>query len=109
MGRKGKSGMSSGGGGQVSPTSTGGKMVQQSPNQQYGENDNGSYAVINDSGKSEMNFYKYGNEQIYEVDRGLSDAERNLPGVDNPPRLYAFTKTEAMQYAKGWLKANKGK
>lgn len=107
MGRKGESGMNSGGGGggAVSPTSTGGKMVQQSSDQWYGENDNGSWAVINDAGKSDYNFYKYGNKQIYEVDRGLPDSQTQF--ADNPPTLYAYTKSEAMQYARGWLKANK--
>lgn len=91
----------------MSPSSTGGRLVRQSDDQWYGENDNGSYAVINNSGSSDYNFYKYGNRQIYEVDRGISDAERAVPGTSNPPRLYAFTQSEAIQLAKGWLRANK--
>ena len=108
MGGRGSGSSMSGGsrtsGGGVSPTSTGGKIVQQTSDQWYGENDNGAYVVINNAGKSDYNFYKYGNKQIYEVDRGEPTA--NIY-ADKPPRLYAFTKSEAMNLAKGWLKANK--
>ena len=90
----------------ISETSTGGKIVQQSSDQWYGENDNGYYVVINDTGKSDINMAKYGSRQIYEVDRGIPIDSKNI-GATNPQRLYATTKSEAMQYAKGWLKNNK--
>lgn len=107
MGNRGSSsGMSGRGSKSVSSTSTGGKLVRQSSDQWYGENDNGSYAVINNAGKSDYNFYKYGNRQVYEVDRGISDEGRAV-GATNPPRLYAFTQSEAIQLAKGWLRSNK--
>lgn len=93
-------------GGYISQTSTGGKLTRPSPDQWYGENDNGSYAVINDAGSSDYNLYKYGNRRIYEVDRGVSDEVRSLK-VPDPERLYAFTQKEAINLAKGWLKANK--
>lgn len=109
-GRGGNSGgMGAGGGSPVSPSSTKGRLVRQSDDQWYGENDNGSYAVINFSGDSDYNLYKYGNRRIYEVDRGISDSERAVSGTSNPPRLYAFTQSEATQFAKGWLRANKNK
>lgn len=95
------------GGGAVSDISTGGRIIQQSSDQWFGANDNGSWVVINDSGKSDYNLYKYGNKQIYEVDRGNPDSARAV-GAENPPRLYANTKAEAMRYARAWLKANKG-
>lgn len=108
-GRGASAGSTSAGGSSASApssTSTGGKMVKQSSDQWYGENDNGANVTINDAGKSDYNFFKYGNKQIYEVDRGISD-EAKATGATNPPRLYAYTKSEAMQYAKSWLKENK--
>lgn len=48
-----------------------------------------------------------GNRQMYEVDRGISDAERAVSGTSNPPRLYAYIQSEAIQLDKGWLRANK--
>lgn len=103
-GRGSGSKMTGGNGGSISPTSTGGKLVKQSDDQWYGENDNGAYAVINNAGKSDYNFYKYGNKQIYEVDRGEPTANVY---ADKPPKLYAFTLSEAKQLAKGWLNSNK--
>ena len=100
-------GASAGGAGSTtntpSPTSTGGKLVRQSTDQWYGENDNGSNVTINNAGRSDINFYKYGSKQIYEVDRRVADNAT----ADNPPRFYATTQAEAVQLAKDWLKSNK--
>lgn len=90
----------------VSPTSTGGKIVDQGGGTWYGEIDNGAAVAINDLGKEDINLYKYGNKQVYEVIRYISPTETDS-GATDPPKQYAFTKSEAMNLAKGWLKANK--
>ena len=89
----------------VSTTSTGGKIVNQGNGQWWGENDNGVAVAILDAGKSDINLYKYGSKQIYEVERYESD-EAKKNGAEDPKKLYVATKTEAMNLAKGWLKAN---
>ena len=86
----------------ISTSSTGGKIVDQGGGQWYGEIDNGAAVAINDLGKEDINLYKYGNKQVYEVQRYLPDGSETLQ------KQYAFTKSEAMNLAKGWLKANQG-
>ena len=91
----------------VSEYSTGGKIEKTGSDTWEAVNDNGSGVVILDTGKSDINLYKYGSKQIYEVQRYESDAAK-ANGADDPPKLHATTKAEAMQLAKGWLKANNG-
>lgn len=93
--------------GGISPTSTGGKIVDQGGGQWYGENDNGTAVAILDGGKSDYNLYKYGSKQIYEVERYESETAK-ANGAEDPKKLYVTTKSEAMNLAKGWLKANQG-
>lgn len=90
----------------VQNTSTGGKIIDQGGGTWYGENDNGVAVAINDLDKSDYNLYKYGNKQVYEVIRYIGP-EGYSSGATDPPKQYAFTKNEAMNLAKGWLKSNK--
>lgn len=85
----------------VSPTSTGGKLVDQGNGQWYGENDNGYSTSVLDGGKSDINFYRYGSKQIYEVHYN-SDTK-----VDIRPASYVSTKAEAKSLANGYLKETK--
>ena len=64
----------------------------------YGENDNGYSASILDCGKSDINLYRYGSRQIYEVSYN-SDTT-----VGVKPTSYVSTKAEAKKLAQGWLK-----
>lgn len=89
----------------VSEYSTGGKIEKTGADTWEAVNDNGSSVVILDTGKSDINLYKYGSKQIYEVQRYESDVA-HLNGAEDPPKLYATTKSEAMNLAKGWLKSN---
>lgn len=89
----------------VAPHSTGGKIVDMGGGHWEAENDNGSGVSILDNGKSDINFYKYGSKQIYEVMRFGADSMRGL--VPDPPTLRVSTKAEAMAEAKKWLKQNK--
>ena len=85
----------------VSSTSTGGKLVDMGGGQLYGENDNGFAASILDCGKSDINLYKYGSKQIYEVDY------YNNTGKRIKPKAYATTKKEAKGLAQDWLNKTK--
>lgn len=94
-------------GGQISPTSTGGRIVDEGGGQWYGENDNGTAVSILDGGKSDVNLYRYGSRQVYEVHR--YNAPDDVVGLtDGLPVLFATSKSEAMAYAKSYLKSAKG-
>lgn len=95
-------------GGQISSTSTGGRIVDEGGGQWYGENDNGTAVSILDGGKSDVNLYRYGSRQVYEVHR--YNAPDDVVGLtDGLPVLFATSKSEAMAYAKSYLKSAKGK
>ena len=108
FGGRGSGGGKGGGGsgGQVSRTSTGGRIVDQGNGQWYGENDNGTAVSILDAGKSDVNLYRYGSRQVYEIQRyNAPDAPIGL--TEGLPKLYATSKAEAMRYAKGYLRSHK--
>lgn len=102
-----KEGQAAAGGGAIkptltaSPTSTKGKLVDQGGGQLYGENDNGYSASVLDGGKSDINFYRYGSKQIYEVSYN-SDTK-----VGVKPKSYVPSKSEAKKLAQGWLNETK--
>ncbi len=85
----------------VSATSTGGKLVDDGSGNLYGENDNGYSASVLDGGKSDINFYRYGSRQVYEVSYN-SDSK-----VGIKPKTIVSTKKEAKQLANDWLKQTK--
>lgn len=82
----------------VSPTSTGGKIVDQGSGQWYGENDRGYSVSILDGGKDDINMYRYGSRQIYEVSKYRPDGSRY-----SEKEIFT-TKKEAMDNAKFWIK-----
>lgn len=91
----------SGRGVSVSPTSTGGKLVDQGGGMLYGENDNGYSTAVIDAGRDDINMYRYGSRQIYEVHYN-SDTR-----VDVLPTDYVSTKAEARSMALAYLKSHK--
>ena len=80
---------SGGSGVSVSPTSTGGKLVDRGGGQVYGENDIGYAVSILDGGNEDINFFRYGSRQIYEVRKYTPD------GTQDGQTTYIPTKAEA--------------
>lgn len=85
----------------VSPSSTGGRIVDQGGGQWYGENDNGYAVSILDGGSDDINMFRYGSRQVYEVSYHSNNT------VNAKQTDIATTKTDAMRLAKKWLTDNK--
>lgn len=85
----------------VSATSTGGRVVEQSGGQWYGENDNGYAVSVLDGGRDDINMFRYGSRQIYEITY-YTPAGASVRGTD-----VATTKAEALKRAKDYLKDTK--
>ena len=85
----------------VSPTSTGGKIVNNGNGSYWGENDNGYGVSILDGGRDDINMYRYGSSQIYEVKQYTPD------GTQVGQTKYVPTKAEATQIAKKFLNEHK--
>lgn len=66
--------------------------------QYWGENSKGFGASILDGGKSNINLYRYGSKQIYEVKFHFKD------GSQAGTTKYVSSKAEATKMAKKWLK-----
>ena len=81
--------------GYISPNSTGGKIVKVDQDQWVAEADNGYGANIFDTGMG------------FEVRRYMPNSD-NTGYVQQPGVLKADTKSEAFNFAKGWIKANTG-
>lgn len=90
-------------GASVSPTSTGGRLVNQGGGQMYGENDNGYSVSVLDGGSDPINEYRYGSRRIYEVH------EYNPSGAQVGQTRYVPTKAEATEIAKKYLEETKNR
>lgn len=86
---------------QVSPTSTGGRLVDQGGGQWYGENDNGYAVAILDGGSDDINMYRYGSRRIYEVHEYMPD------GSKAGETRYVPTKREAERFARDYLRSHR--
>lgn len=82
----------------ISETSTGGKIIQEGVGNWYGETDNGYAVSILDGGREDINLYRYGSKQIYEL------RKYNTDGTRNGETEYYPTKREATAKAKDYLK-----
>lgn len=74
--------------------------------QWYGELPNNYQVTISDGGKSDINFYRYGNRQIYEVDKLTPTTNENGVTTFSRDRKILFTKSEAIKEAKNFLTDN---
>ena len=85
----------------VSTTSTGGRLVQQGSDQWYGETNSGYAVSVLDAGREDINLFRYGSRQIYEVTK-YDDNNRRVGDIE-----YISTKKEALSTAKAWLNGHK--